>query len=958
MKKLNQNGSVLIGVLLTVSIAAFVYVSSSTSFFNQLTKQKSKSQLDIQTKALTNAVFSYTSYAIKERWCMDENWGRDQKCGGAAGMSSVVGHPRNLERFLWSKATLNDMSIRYEKTYGSPPKNLLSLSRLEQIIPISKLETLGVSHPLNLVMEEGIKECLTAISIIIEKPLSSYYKPQGDEVYLLITVKGILNTSPLNRCTLIKQTPVLKSLVILYPKTLNQYALIKADDFNVSDFASSTKGLDFFGPVYIQKNLILPSGGTYGVSFKEKVRIGEGLVKKDGEAFKPFTPGGMSDQYLTQITTLKGIMSGISLEAEVDEGLPRLFGEAYSYPSNVNMASCTNRKALKDDFSLTKNSRLWIKGSAGAYTFALSESNEFREYMRNGTNDKGLFIYNTYLPSYTGASSAEKNIFDIVMTEVSEKSKPIMEVYISIDDRDFSKVLLGRDSQVTITLGKKDFFQNQKNTLDISNDKYLDLNKLDIKGLGIDSSFKDEYVSFEKKCSSSKSKNVEIPECIKVDPDYQVTTATDCNIITKQNEKEQCLDEMSELTQKKSNYFSSQEKLISNLTGFIANIPSIVLKTSSVLSNKEDVQISFVNQDSFKYPFVSGIDSIKFNFKVYDFGIEESNNTTSGLRAGKNKRLPGPNEAGVENENIIDFIISKDKIGNFEKIKTQKNDGKNLDSLVNSNWGVLKKENKSYNNPEPPGNFPSNPAIRYPVDGISVADAQKLDEVCNIDVNAIPPANWDVSFTENTQFSWLYNVTGPGVTIVDPSQVKPMPSYTFTKADMDVGNYQGVPTRSIVKECIVPSSIDFVFGFYVCETLKVSSRGSPLNFVGTFIVKNLKIDNSALSAGVSFYSIWSTGGIQLLRDKKHLRREKSSDENCIFDLPGWYTGLDEDTLADFQSCSPAKFLYQGANNFNWTTVDPEIGISGTETVGTTQSKVVNRYRRFGADVAWIRNGVE
>lgn len=82
MKKHSDQGSVLIGVLLSLGLAAFVYIGSSTSFFKSITRQKSKNQLDVLSKSLTNAVFNYTAYAIKERWCMDANWGRDASCGG------------------------------------------------------------------------------------------------------------------------------------------------------------------------------------------------------------------------------------------------------------------------------------------------------------------------------------------------------------------------------------------------------------------------------------------------------------------------------------------------------------------------------------------------------------------------------------------------------------------------------------------------------------------------------------------------------------------------------------------------------------------------------------------------------------------------------------------------------------------------------------------------------------
>lgn len=960
MKSGSQKGSVLVGILVALGLGAFIYVSNSTGFFKTITKQKSKNQLDVMSKSLTNAIFNYTAYAIKERWCMDENWGRDKDCGspGGSDMKTVITHNRNLERFLWSKVTTNDMSIRYQKLYGNAPTQQIGLTFLEQNISMSMLESLGNSHPLNLVMDDNIKKCLTSVTIKIEKPLASFYKPQGDEVYLLISVKGNLTKNPFASCALIRQSPMLKGLVIVYPKTLNQYALVKAEDFKISDFGNSSKGLNFFGPVYVQKNLVLPSSGKYGISFKEKVRIGEGILQSEGSAFVPQTPGGNSDQFLSQITTMNGFMNGISLEAEVDAGLPRLFGGSYTYPTNVNMGDCTNRKALKDNYSLTKNSRVWARGSGGLYTFILSESNEFREYIRHGINEKGFYVYNTYLPDFTNATGSRKNQFDVTMPKATDKDKPIMEVYISVEGKEYSKVYLGRDSEAKISFGNTVFYQQQLDTIDISDTSYLDFNKVDSNGMGIDSTFSNTYAAFKNSCADNKSYSYTYPICAKVDPTSSGAIPTNCSLLPNPSEKVNCLTKLSELDIAKNKYFQEQATLISNLKDFIGSTPGVILKTGAQLSNKEDVHIDFINKSSFKYPFVADINSIKFRFNIYDFAIEESNNTLSGLRAGKNKRMPGPNEAGTGNENIIDFKFFRSKDFYLNKIEAQKSDGSNLDAAISSGWGIVKVENKAYNNSEPPGNYPSNPSINLPTDGLSVAAAAELDKSCEIDTNAIPPASWDVSFTEHTQFSWLYNVTNPGITIVNPSQVQPMPTYTFTTLDMDVGNYQGVPTRSIVKDCIVPSSLNFVFGFYVCENLIIKSRAQPLNMVGTYIVKNLKIDNTALSAGVNFYSIWSSGGIQLLRDKGHLRREKHSSPACSFTVPGWYSGIDEDTMADYQSCSPAKFLYQGANNFNWTMIDPEIGITNSGTQVTTQSKVVNRYRRFGTNVIWLRNGVE
>ncbi len=53
-----------------------------------------------------------------------------------------------------------------------------------------------------------------------------------------------------------------------------------------------------------------------------------------------------------------------------------------------------------------------------------------------------------------------------------------------------------------------------------------------------------------------------------------------------------------------------------------------------------------------------------------------------------------------------------------------------------------------------------------------------------------------------------------------------------------------------------------------------------------------------------------------------------------------------------------KFVIQGANNFNWTTVDPEIGIPATGASATTQSKIPGRYRRYVTSAMWVETGME
>ncbi len=953
MKNHSNQGSVLIGVLMALGLAAFFYVGSSTSFFKSLTRQKTKSHLDLLTKSLNNAIFNYTSYAIKERWCLEESWGRDTSCSKMTELKNFVTHPRNLERFLWSKSTINDISLRYQAKYGAPPP-MLSLDKLEQVVTIEKLESLGSSHPLNLAMNDIVRECLTSIHISIERPLSNYYKSQGDEVYLIIKIKGNLSRNPLNQCTFIKSSPVVTGLVIFYPRTLNQFVLIKTNSFIIRDFPEAEKGVNFYGPVFVQNNIQVKGTGKRGVSFKDKVILSEGSVTEGWYRTSPKTPGGFSDQLLSQLDSMNGFMNGISLEAEPDLGMQYIFG-SFIYPSESNIGMCANRNNLKDNLNLTKDSRLWIKGSNGNFSFTLSGDNEFREYIRHGSNN-GKYIYNKLLPGYNESSPNRKYTFNVNLKDEPTLPKPVMEAHISINGTELSTVYMGRDSEATITFGDTAFFKTQKDLLNTSDQSYLEISNFDKDGLGISNDFIKGYNDFKSACNSAGS--VGIPECKKVMMSGAVDVVTNCSALPTPSEIATCDNKLVQLKKEKIKYFALHNELVNDLNGFIINPPGLTIKNSGVLANKEDVKLIWSNKESFKYKFVSQINKLKIRFNVYDFGIEESTNTIFGERLGRNGRLPGPNGMGTGKENSLVYDLSRNSNGDVASFEIKKSDGDVLNA--NSTHGTTLQTWSTYSSDiEPPGNHASNSKIVYPVDGISLDEMLQGDIACkSIYQGDMIIPSWDISFTEKTQFSWLYNVTSSGITITDPGLVQIMPSYTFSKADMDPGAYQGVPTRSIVNECVVPKDIDFVFGFYVCKTLIIEPRTTLLNLVGTFIIEDFKIDKSASVQGVNFYSIWNPGGIELLKANKHLRREKSASGECKFDKPGWFQGLDNDTLADYQSCSPAKFLYEGANNFNWTTVDPEIGITSEVGQTVTKSKITNRYRRYGLNVVWLRNGLE
>ncbi|WP_372654892.1 hypothetical protein [Halobacteriovorax sp.] len=927
-----------IAFILIAAAGSFYLMNNMNSLLKILNKEKQKINTEYTTEKFSQGVFNYTLYAIKNRWCMSRNWDRDFECG--EDMKSVVFNPLNLERLLWSRSTIDAIKDSYYSLYNSEAPEDPGLNRIKATIKIEDLERLKVSHPLNLALEPRLKNCIQDIDIEISKYLITSNIPKGDETILSISVRAKKNDN--KSCEHIKGDIELDSEVAFYPRTLNVFSLIKAGDIDLSDFSGDKEdyGIRFNSKVYVENDLVIPPTGYHPIAFYNSLVVGGGSIYQGSELFTPNSSGGMSSQIYSQIPTILGIKSGITFEDEVDEGIAPLFGSKFTYPANTILDQCITRSKIRDNPFLTNNSRLFIKGNNGNYTLALSSDNEFRDYLYYGVDEDGYTVHSN--------SNDAGNDLDLEAKYIDNKKSdsPVMslDLYLTGETSNQKKVLLSRSSNVDINLANTSKMNTIKEAL-AKDDEYIDFDSNYLNTLDDFEDIDSNRSRLENECTNMKYQNGgdSHPACKVVDESFSKEADCSSSLI-----KAACEQSKVDIEKYANLFNTSKSEVISEASSVISNPPVLNIKTSDKYSNEIGISFEIRNKSKLNSGLLKNITGIEAKVNAFDFAIEQTGDPVSGKRTEKS-HLPGPNEE--LNPNLIKITVNRKRNGEYKNIEYKTADNSSISNEARSGglsgWALLKRRSSD----EPPKDGRD---YVTPTQGLTTAEAKEIDEQC-LSVYNVDSSEWDVSFTENTQFSWLVNVTHSGITISNPADVKPVDELIFTEDLMRPGNYKGIPNRSIIKNCIVPNSLNTVFGLYVCEKFTINERSQKLKVIGTIITKDLAISGSARKAGVDFYSMWHPMAIDYLQDKGHLRKNDGS--TCEFSNPGWSPFLSSEEQRDQELCSPMKFIYEGVNNFNWTTVDPDIGIPADGTSVVTRSKIPNRYRRYTSRILWVESGV-
>ena len=197
-------------------------------------------------------------------------------------------------------------------------------------------------------------------------------------------------------------------------------------------------------------------------------------------------------------------------------------------------------------------------------------------------------------------------------------------------------------------------------------------------------------------------------------------------------------------------------------------------------------------------------------------------------------------------------------------------------------------------------------------------------------------SDWTVSFAPSTRSSW--NFAGDGSSSLGMDPMLSSLEFNGTNSDFAAKNIS-FRVHSIVGQCTIKATANFVTGFYACDNLSIEARSTPLRIIGTFIVGKMTIDPSAIKAGIQWSTIYYPQATRELRAAGVL--ESMSGRSCDAPKsPIWHPIPATQDVADRMKCN-AISLRAKADPFQWTSVDPDCGlISGSSSNTSCKRRLI------------------
>lgn len=951
----------------TTMMALFVVgvVSSGVYFISNkiVVERKLSAQLrkDIHANLALRSITDYIKYGIRKGWCFDDK---------------LLPQPPEIcvDNFDNQKSTIRlMMPPSYAKNLfilaAEHPADFPSLTgrsaeslMLDKILINMNLESANISqaHPLYRVLGNLRSSLIKGLKVKINRMSNMTLPVNGDEVYLEITTEFLdKNGNTLKSgqevydengeltaqgtqffretSRFISNPREVNSFVLMLPGTiyLGRSAPPEAGhgDLAIPLGNEGNRGMVFNSPVFVNENIFVNKTGYTPATFNDVVVLGNGIIKTpDGSPFKINDSLGVK-RYWTDLKTFGGFVRGIDSDGKRDMGLSTLNGASDSTTlNNDTITQCINIIRSQSDPDMTQTSRLVSEPIDSAPV----EDKLYEFTNRFSFSQIAYGALNVFVPQSIIKADAGINYDN--PSDKNNMNKPYNK-----DDQDESTVWYSFTPNYNLASGTKLVmwayyeWNNEKIKMPILENALGDGNKLT---MSFSPYSKDEVTDAKSKFDSAsgvvKTRQDELAELETKRPDpiaypvshtawlltgdgkdyIELTTPTDTKSVSYAVKRKKDIED--EYLQRK-NYFENpgQLEIVSSkpTNGFTER--QSVFRT---------VNVKIINPYNFKRKnktgttLYGGVDQTTVSPQsIKDFSIEgmDYSSVEHGIstrpRDGSNKITNDPTVNPVADINNVHYTFM-------------------IDTAAASRPMVVSNRGRNYQNNE------INLATHKPLD-VKI-NYQKMINKCfdsagGTNLDAFKPASFaSADFTAVSPDSWHF--------------ASPDPKTTYFSEDIVSSSFD-FKIAATRENCNIHAGASIVTGFFVCRNLEILPRTTPLQMIGTFIVtKNMKVDQSALVAGVTWSSMHNQSAVGTMKQANAsgvptLRRADGANCASLYSatVPFWHPDPGLAGLADRIRCS-STFLLQGKGPPRWTSIDPDCGRIGD----STNTQCLKRIRNF------------
>jgi hypothetical protein len=950
----NRNGSALLYTVLISTFLAGVIFFFYQSMAN-LSNVRGENVSSLRVRTALEGIIDYTRRAVNNRWCMDMSNFKVIKSNQRPCLEWEEGF---LLRLLMSKADRIETVFERVKAAGAPsglkeeaedcstqsircarlsfgPVDVNSISPELQTILKEVMDdpsALGQKS----VKEKKVKDVKIEITKMKHTALPQYSNGTLLKIYveLGLTDNGFFSENPHG-----------EAVIAFYPRELNQFALVVANDLRLDggggaplsthDFSTAThngpknsytgKSLIFKSPVFVNGNLVLPKKETDAtlqkyspVTFNDKVYLGEGVIKQVGAngeltGFAPKSMGDPLTRYSTQSTQFGGLKKGIRRDMLRDYGLDVLFGPGNGSSALANnYVDCKDKIAVASNPLMTAESDLVFKrDGSGNIILAMTDNggdgngNEFRAIAVNPNfahrayksdnvnvqnNSSALRVGDTQFYKLTASNSTLDTDRNSAPSSSSSSSSGSDGGDGSSDQGDGSNNG-GNGSDASDSDGVDGNGQQGGGNSDGGSGSSENENASDNQSGNSDKGY---FVTHDFKVKNENgdkvSKNITDLE------NNEVSTSTSIGVVLKVDVKLGAYDkddDGNDLTasgrdfkgDEVGTFYLSRDSELKIFSAYKDGTPS---SSDEVLTIKTEAVQNSSGQDTFN-----------------QLGLSISSNDSS-VHKGRQVIL---NVTPVE---FGSTLPDPDKDIKFRNVTTDPSTGKknplaNFEFVFNTETGITP-------SPALPVNFiKGNSPDRLPAsDNRALMVTETVPDTTysnSTQCNEVPAENnfrgiasTTVSYLDSTKFSWFFKPQDPNRTFEQfINNVNPgADNIIFDDSNaQNVAGGQTFNVVSIARDCIVKNTARLVVGHLVCQRLLIEPRNAELTIIGTIIAGNARLPLSAIQSGINWFSIYNRESLYILRDVGVLGPTPPTQTS---NAPGFLTGGLGNTGSNYEKC--------------------------------------------------------